>query len=97
MELGDRKLVVQRASVGSAKNAGVTNVLSTSVLIPTGNGEMSPTTVLQLLNMVTPEELVDDEEYEGLYYNILSSFHVCLINVNVFLSFFFFLNFTRHI
>ncbi len=67
MELGDRKLVVQRASVGSAKNAGVTNVLPTSVLIPTGNGEMLPTTVLQLLNMVTPEELVDDDEYEGFY------------------------------
>jgi splicing factor U2AF subunit len=67
MELGDRKLVVQRASVGSAKNAGVTNVLSTSVLIPTGNGEMQPTTVLQLLNMVTPEELVDDEEYEDIF------------------------------
>jgi splicing factor U2AF 65 kDa subunit len=71
MELGDRKLVVQRASVGSAKNAGVTNVLSTSVLIPTGNGEMQPTTVLQLLNMVTPEELVDDDEYEGFYCKIL--------------------------
>ncbi|CAG8592643.1 15041_t:CDS:2 [Rhizophagus irregularis] len=67
MELGDRKLVVQRASVGSAKNAGVTNVLSTSVLIPTGNGEMLPTAVLQLLNMVTPEELVDDEEYEDIF------------------------------
>lgn len=83
MELGDRKLVVQRASVGSAKNAGVTNVLSTSVLIPTGNGEMLPTAVLQLLNMVTPEELVDDEEYEGLYYNFFFFIfiHVCLINV----------------
>jgi len=67
MELGDRKLVVQRASVGSAKNAGVTNVLSTSVLIPTGNGEMQPTTVLQLLNMVTPEELVEDDEYEDIF------------------------------
>lgn len=79
MELGDRKLVVQRASVGSAKNAGVTNVLSTSVLIPTGNGEMVPTTVLQLLNMVTPEELVDDEEFEGLYYNnfFFIFIHVC--------------------
>ncbi|CAG8552063.1 18252_t:CDS:10 [Gigaspora rosea] len=64
MELGDRKLVVQRASVGSAKNTGVASVLPSSVLIPSGNGEMIPTTVLQLLNMVTPEELVDDEEYE---------------------------------
>ncbi|CAG8785238.1 9029_t:CDS:2, partial [Cetraspora pellucida] len=65
MELGDRKLVVQRASVGSAKNTGVASVLPSSVLIPSGNGEMIPTTVLQLLNMVTPEELVDDDEYEG--------------------------------
>ncbi|CAG8500106.1 4705_t:CDS:10 [Funneliformis mosseae] len=67
MELGDRKLVVQRASVGSAKNAGVTTVLPTSVLIPTGNGEMQPTTVLQLLNMVTPDELVEDDEYEDIF------------------------------
>ncbi|RIB08577.1 hypothetical protein C2G38_1982616 [Gigaspora rosea] len=66
MELGDRKLVVQRASVGSAKNTGVASVLPSSVLIPSGNGEMIPTTVLQLLNMVTPEELVDDEEYEDI-------------------------------
>ncbi|CAJ0639062.1 2611_t:CDS:10 [Entrophospora sp. SA101] len=66
MELGDRKLVVQRASVGSIKNAGVTTSLSSTVLIPAGNGEMQPTTVLQLLNMVTPEELVDDEEYEDI-------------------------------
>ncbi|CAG8578720.1 17337_t:CDS:10 [Acaulospora morrowiae] len=66
MELGDRKLVVQRASVGSAKNVGVASALPSSVLIPAGNGEMVPTTVLQLLNMVTPEELVDDEEYEDI-------------------------------
>ncbi|CAG8508006.1 11388_t:CDS:10 [Racocetra persica] len=66
MELGDRKLVVQRASVGSAKNTGVASVLPSSVLIPSGNGEMIPTTVLQLLNMVTPEELVDDDEYEDI-------------------------------
>ncbi|CAJ0748244.1 13808_t:CDS:10, partial [Entrophospora sp. SA101] len=66
MELSDRKLVVQRASIGSAKNLGMAVVLSSSVLIPAGSGEMQPTTVLQLLNMVTPEELVDDEEYEDI-------------------------------
>ncbi|CAG8541288.1 2832_t:CDS:2, partial [Racocetra fulgida] len=55
-----------RASVGSAKNTGVASVLPSSVLIPSGNGEMIPTTVLQLLNMVTPEELVDDDEYEDI-------------------------------
>ncbi|CAJ0904125.1 11006_t:CDS:10 [Entrophospora sp. SA101] len=66
MELSDRKLVVQRASIGSAKNLGMAVVLSSSVLIPAGSGEMQPTTVLQLLNMVTSEELVDDEEYEDI-------------------------------
>lgn len=65
MELGDRKLVVQRASVGSAKNTTVATTLPPSLLIPAGNGEMQPTRVLQLLNMVTPEELVEDEEFEG--------------------------------
>ncbi|CAG8527242.1 9748_t:CDS:10 [Paraglomus brasilianum] len=70
MELGDRKLVVQRASVGSAKNTTVATTLPPSLLIPAGNGEMQPTRVLQLLNMVTPEELVEDEEFEDIYEDV---------------------------
>ncbi|CAG8527706.1 2574_t:CDS:2 [Ambispora gerdemannii] len=70
MELGDRKLVVQRASVGSTKNTGVAiTSLPPSLLIPANNGEMQPTRILQLLNMVTPEELIDDDEYAGMFIN----------------------------
>ncbi|KAG9295782.1 hypothetical protein G9A89_009011 [Geosiphon pyriformis] len=70
MELGDRKLVVQRASVGSTKNTGTGAALPPSLLLPASNGEMEPTRVLQLLNMVTAEELVDDDEYADIYEDV---------------------------
>jgi splicing factor U2AF subunit len=71
MELGDRKLVVQRASVGAKQGlmAGEYNTLSgpTDLLPVHGAKEEDATRVLQLMNMVTPEELEDDEEYQGIY------------------------------
>nr|KAF6408364.1 U2 small nuclear RNA auxiliary factor 2 [Molossus molossus] len=57
MQLGDKKLLVQRASVG-AKNA---TLMSSQVQM---GGH--PTEVLCLMNMVLPEELLDDEEYEEI-------------------------------
>ena len=80
MQLGEKKLVVQRASVG-AKNgplAGGTTAamapvqlqvpgLSTLGLVP--NAQI-PTEVLCLMNMVTPEELEDDEEFEDIIEDI---------------------------
>ncbi|TMW51304.1 hypothetical protein DOY81_003623 [Sarcophaga bullata] len=74
MQLGDKKLIVQRASVG-AKNsqnnqtaiAPVTiQVPGLSTVITTG----PPTEVLCLLNMVTAEELRDEEEYEEILEDI---------------------------
>ncbi|XP_075771285.1 splicing factor U2AF 65 kDa subunit isoform X6 [Pelodiscus sinensis] len=81
MQLGDKKLLVQRASVG-AKNATLVSVLGgdawstinqtpVTLQVP---GLMSsqvqmgghPTEVLCLMNMVLPEELLDDEEYEEI-------------------------------
>ena len=86
MQLGDKKLIVQRASVGAKNVAGMNMVpaniqipgLSGSILILTiwkqqkvllgMSGPGLPTEVLCLLNMVMPEELTDEEEYEVCEY-----------------------------
>ncbi|XP_026852402.1 U2 small nuclear RNA auxiliary factor 2b isoform X1 [Electrophorus electricus] len=73
MQLGDKKLLVQRASVG-AKNATMTSINETPVtlqvpgLMNSSVNQMGgiPTEVLCLMNMVAPEELLDDEEYEEI-------------------------------
>ncbi|XP_056141648.1 U2 small nuclear RNA auxiliary factor 2a isoform X2 [Lampris incognitus] len=73
MQLGDKKLLVQRASVGS-KNATLTSINQTPVtlqvpgLMNSSVTQMGglPTEVLCLMNMVAPEELLDDEEYEEI-------------------------------
>lgn len=73
MQLGDKKLIVQLASIGAktmaaATAAPVTNAPVT-VQVPGLNFSSvnaTPTTeVLCLLNMVTEDELIDDDEYEG--------------------------------
>ncbi|KAH8252582.1 hypothetical protein KR032_000655 [Drosophila birchii] len=64
MQLGERKLVVQRSIAGKAlSNPPVLQVpgLNASFLT-TG----TPTEVLCLLNMVLPEDLLDDEEYQDI-------------------------------
>lgn len=79
MELGDRYLVVQRASVGQGQksNAGggrgpsgdiASDVarLAPGIMAGSSEAEGNPTRVLQMLNMVTPEELVDDQDYEDI-------------------------------
>lgn len=89
MQLGDKKLIVQRASVG-AKNVVGMNMLPASVQVSIDNylmiclahhnvqipgmqgmsGPGMPTEVLCLLNMVTEEELRDEEEYEDILEDI---------------------------
>jgi len=69
MQLGDKKLIVQRASVGAKNNPGAMMNLPVQIQVPgmTGNiGSGQPTTVLCLMNMVTVDELKDDEEYEDI-------------------------------
>ncbi|KAK3586071.1 hypothetical protein CHS0354_033192 [Potamilus streckersoni] len=64
MQLGDKKLIVQRASVGSKSGQ-----LSVQLQIPGLNlnqGTDPPTEVLSLMNMVSPDELEDEEEYEDI-------------------------------
>lgn len=75
MQLGDKKLIVQRASVG-AKSGPLAqqqhNVLNQPVAVQVpglsqvGPQLGNPTEVLCLLNMVEPDELIDDEEYEDI-------------------------------
>ncbi|XP_047495535.1 splicing factor U2AF 50 kDa subunit-like isoform X1 [Penaeus chinensis] len=72
MQLGDKKLVVQRASVG-AKNANAMAQAPVQIQVPglqLQSGSGPATEVLCLMNMVTPEELKDDEEYEDIQEDI---------------------------
>ena len=66
MELGDRQLKVQRASIGVAQAPGLEmSVNAMSMLAGTTSTDLEEGRVLQLLNMVTPEELIDNEDYQG--------------------------------
>ncbi|KAJ9476032.1 Splicing factor, subunit [Pseudozyma hubeiensis] len=84
MELGDRNLVVQRASVGSEKKAqaiaatganagslgGAAVPNSVQKFAGEGGDAGEPTSCMVMLNMVTPEELQDDEEYADIVEDI---------------------------
>jgi splicing factor U2AF subunit len=72
MELGDKFLVVQRASVGAAKGlAGVPAEAFRAPelprpIMPAGDPSSvsdAGARILMMLNMVTPEDLTDDTEY----------------------------------
>lgn len=72
MQLGDKKLIVQLASIGAKtgvipvaqnSNAPVTVQVPGLTFTP---GSASTTEVLCLLNMVTEDELLDDDEYEEI-------------------------------
>ena len=66
MELGDKNLHVQRASIGVTQASGLEmGVNAMSMLAGTTSTDLDEGRVLQLLNMVTPEELIDNEDYEG--------------------------------
>uniref|UniRef100_A0A5S6QKX0 Splicing factor U2AF subunit n=1 Tax=Trichuris muris TaxID=70415 RepID=A0A5S6QKX0_TRIMR len=73
MQLGDKKLVVQLASVG-AKNNLFSATAPVAIQVPgvnVLNAAPSPATeVLCLMNMVVPEELNNNEEYEDILEDI---------------------------
>ncbi|XP_030754230.1 splicing factor U2AF 50 kDa subunit [Sitophilus oryzae] len=70
MQLGDKRLIVQRASVG-AKNTTVLPAVQIQVPgLSLVGASGPPTEVLCLLNMVTPDELKDEEEYEDILEDI---------------------------
>lgn len=67
MQLGDKKLIVQRASVGAKNAMGQQAPVQIQVPGMTQVGQAGPATeVLCLLNMVTPDELKDEDEYEDI-------------------------------
>lgn len=67
MELGDKHLKVQRASIGNTQVSGVEmSVNAMSMLAGTTSQGLEDGRVLQLLNMVTAEELIDNEDYEEI-------------------------------
>lgn len=67
MELGDRHLKVSRASVGTTQAAGLDmGVNAMSMFAKTTSQDMETGRVLQLLNMVTVDELLDNDDYEEI-------------------------------
>lgn len=67
MELGDKHLRVQRASIGVTQAGGLEmGVNAMSMLAGTTSIDLDEGRVLQLLNMVTAEELIDNEDYQGM-------------------------------
>jgi len=79
MELGDRYLVVQRASVGAKPGTedtpGINMLPFTQFpeiprpIMPAGQ-EITDACILLMLNMVTTDDLIDDEEYGDLYEDV---------------------------
>lgn len=72
MQLGDKSLVVQ-LSCANARNsmpAGAFPQIQVAG-IDLSHGAGPPTEVLCLMNMVTEDELKDDEEYEGSFMQII--------------------------
>ena len=67
MELGDRPRPVKRARRGVAQAPGLEmSVNAMSMLAGTTSTDLEEGRVLQLLNMVTAEELIDNEDYQGM-------------------------------
>jgi len=65
MQLGDKKLIVQRASVGSKTMPAQLNIPGFDM-----SKEVVATQVLCLMNMVTPEELQGDEDFDEIFDDI---------------------------
>jgi splicing factor U2AF subunit len=80
MELGDRFLVVQRASIGAKPGmAGMPgmpsveeyqNAMRRPIMPLAVDGSQTTNRILLMLNMVTPEDLSDDQEYSDIYEDI---------------------------
>ncbi|KAI8965897.1 hypothetical protein F5Y11DRAFT_310722 [Daldinia sp. FL1419] len=67
MVIGDKNLKVKKASIGITQVAGVEmGVNAMSMLAGTTANDSEETRVLQLLNMVTPEELMDNDDYQEI-------------------------------
>jgi hypothetical protein len=65
MMLGERALKVKKASIGITQVSGEMGVNAMSMLAGTTSTDAEVSRVIQLLNMVTPDELMDNDDYEG--------------------------------
>ena len=65
MELGDSMLKVQRASIGIQQVSGEMSVNAMSLMAGTSSADHEAGRVLCLMNMITPEELMDADEADG--------------------------------
>ena len=84
MELGDDHLKVQRASIGVQQASGLEmGVNAMSMLAGTTSTDLEQGRVLQLLNMVTPEELMDPDEYEGILLIFYYHPSICLLTQSI--------------
>jgi splicing factor U2AF 65 kDa subunit len=75
MELGDKYLVVQRASVGAKPGQPLVPGLEgyaeiPKPIMPATETEGGDSTILLMLNMVVPEDLHDDQEYADIYEDV---------------------------
>jgi len=67
MDLAGNSIKVTRASIGFTQAAGLEmGVNAMSMFAGTTSDDMGDGRVLQLLNMVTPEELIDNDDYEEI-------------------------------
>lgn len=84
LEFGDKKLRVQRATKDSKvrapkqvaappSSAGFLNNVPPGKRIPIPGFSMIPSRVVQFLNMLTPQDLMDDEEFEGIRSDLLQA------------------------
>ncbi|TKX23344.1 RNA recognition motif-containing protein 10 [Elsinoe australis] len=66
MELGDSKIKLFRACVGASQVSSEMNVNAMSMLAGTESSDVEASRVLCLYNMVTADELIDNDEYEEI-------------------------------
>lgn len=80
MELGDRYLVVQRASIGAKSGTGMIPnpalppeafpSIPKPIVAAEETNQPPDARILLMLNMVTPEDLVVDQDYEDIFLDV---------------------------
>lgn len=72
MDVGGKKLKVTKASIGPTQVANFdVGITAISGLASQTANDVEGSRVLQLLNMVTAEELLDNDDYEGMHIPLL--------------------------
>ncbi|KAK4930969.1 hypothetical protein LTR66_016066 [Elasticomyces elasticus] len=71
MEIGDQHLKTSMASIGIAQAPAEMGVSAMTMLAGTEASATEGSRVVQLLNMVTPEELIDNDDYEEICEDIM--------------------------